>query len=192
MGEDRLPKFFHFDALSQPVEVASFSVFRTAFKLLSGVLYLLPLQVNNFYITFFYAQITCVVSVSSPDPDQYSRLPSKAEPKAKSLSGSCLWGNVILESRTGRPGNNWRKDQGSGESHSWSHQWAGRFQSWNILWSYMKHVKTNTERGMKLGFLYTSRQVQSEGMSDSLSLNMVELSTEPVIVAVAGIKGEAK
>lgn len=143
-------------------------------------------------ILLFYAQITCVVSVSSPDPDQYSRLPSKAEPKAKSLSGSCLWGNVILESRTGRPGNNWRKDQVSGESHSWSHQWAGRFQSWNILWSYMKHVKTNTERGMKLGFLYTLRQVQSEGMSDSLSLNMVELFTEPVTVAVAGIKGEAK
>lgn len=56
----------------------------------------------------------------------------------------------------------------------------------------MKHVKTNTERGMKLGFLCTLRQVQSEGMSDSLSLNMVELSTEPVTVAVAGIKGEAK
>lgn len=138
----------------RPVEAASLSVFCTTFKLLlSGVLYLFPLQVNNSYITFFYAQITCVVSVSSPDPDQYSRLPSKAEPKAKSLPGSCLWGNVILDSRTRRPGNSSRKDRGSSESQSWSHQWAGHFQSWNILWSYMKHVKTNTERGMKLGFL---------------------------------------
>lgn len=57
MGEDRLPKFFHFDALSQPVEAASLSVFHTAFKLLSGVLYLLPLQVNNSYITFFMLKL---------------------------------------------------------------------------------------------------------------------------------------
>lgn len=107
MDEDRFQSPFTLKlCLSPEVEAASLSVFCTAFKLLlSGVLYLLLLQVNNPYITFFYAQITCVVSVSSPDPDQYSRLPSKAEPKAKSLPGSCLCGNVILECRTRRPGN---------------------------------------------------------------------------------------